>query len=276
MSIGTRTYARGYAGSGGLPVGIRWLLIANVVAFLFHSFIYDLTRWFGLSPSAVVTRLFVWQLVTYLFVHYDLSHIFWNMLALWMFGRDLETTWGTRIFLRFYMFCGIGAGICVVLGNYLAHIFAGAPMPPTVGASGAIYGLLMASALLWPDRQLLLYFVIPIKMKYFVMIIGAFAFYSSFNSNSPVSNVAHLGGMLVAYLLLKQMPGVLRGSATAGASAYTRRGPGPIEQARQAYHSWKLQRAKRRFQVYLKKQGVTQGPPEDGLNHKDDHDRWVN
>jgi membrane associated rhomboid family serine protease len=269
MAIGTRSYARGYLGSTGLPPGIRWLLIANVVVFLFHSFVYDLTRIFGLSPSAVVTRFFLWQLVTYLFVHYNLGHIFWNMLALWMFGRDLETHWGTRIFMRFYMFCGIGAGLCVVLGNYLAHTFAGAPMPPTVGASGAIYGLLMASALLWPDRELLLYFVIPIKMKYFVMIIGAFAFYSSFNSNSPVSNVAHLGGMLVAYILLK-MPGILRGSAAS--TAYSRRRPGPVEQVRQAYQSWKLQRAKKRFQVYLKKQGVTHGPAEDDP----DRDRWVN
>jgi membrane associated rhomboid family serine protease len=166
------------------------------------------------------------------------------MLALWMFGREFEQLWGTRRFLRFYFFCGIGAGVCVVIANYLF----GNPRVATIGSSGAIYGILLASAVLWPDRQILFYFLIPVKMKYFVMIIGAIAFLNSFNTNSPVSDVAHLGGMLFGYIFLK-MPRT--------------RGFDPLGSLKESYNNWRLARAKRKFQVYLRKKGS-------------DRDRWVN
>lgn len=261
MALGTRSYARGYLGSGGLPPGIRWLLIINVAVFLIYFFFQDLRApldSLGLRPSDVVTRLFVWQLFTYMFLHLGIGHILWNMLALWMFGREFEETWGTRRFLRFYFYCGIGAGICVIIANYLV----GTPQVVTVGSSGAIYGLLMAAAVLWPDRQMLFYFLIPLKMKWFVMIVGALAFLNSFNSNSSVSNVAHLGGMLVAYLLLK-LPGGMR----AGRSS----GPGIIASMQQRYDAWKIQRAKKKFQVYMRKQGSARESGE-----RKDRDRWVN
>ena len=262
MAIGTRSYARGYLGSGGLPPGIKWLLISNVGIFLAYFFFRDLRVTFdllGLRPSAVVHG-YVWQLATYMFLHAGIGHVLWNMLALWMFGREFEDIWGTRKFLRFYFLCGIGAGVCVVIANYLT----GTQDSLTVGSSGAIYGLLMAAAVLWPDRQMLFYLLIPIKMKYFVMIIGALAFLNSFQGNSGVSNVAHLGGMLVAYILLKT-PGALGSGRT---SSYTK-SPGMMEQMRQSYQSWKIQRAKKRFQVYMKKQGA-------GTTKNDDRDRWVN
>ena len=248
MAIGTRSYARGYLSSGGLPPGLRALLIANVAIFLVRFFLgrplEGLFSALALTPSDVVTRLEIWQLATYLFIHEGVGHILWNMLALWMFGREFEQLWGTRRFLRFYFFCGIGAGVCVVIGNYLART----PHVTTVGSSGAIYGILLASAVLWPDRQILFYFLIPVKMKYFVMIIGAIAFLSSFNVNSPVSNVAHLGGMLFGYIFLK-MPKT--------------RGFDPVGSLKESYNTWRLARAKRKFQVYLRKKGS-------------DRDRWVN
>src|SRR5207244_9281421 len=113
------------------------------------------------------------QLFTYMFLHDPggFGHILFNMLALWMFGADLERHWGTRKFLKFYFLCGIGAGLCVVVGNYLF----GNPLTRTIGASGAIYGLLMAFGVLWPDRTVLFSFLFPIKAKYFVMIIGGIA-----------------------------------------------------------------------------------------------------
>ncbi len=153
----------------------------------------------ALRPSDVVTHFYLWQLVTYLFLHGGIAHILFNMLALWMFGTEFERLWGTSRFLRFYFFCGAGAGLCVIVGNYLF----GNPEVATVGSSGAIYGILLASAVMWPDRQMLFYFLIPLKMKYFVMIIGAIAFFNSFNPASPVSDVAHLGGMLFGYVFLK-------------------------------------------------------------------------
>src|SRR5580700_178398 len=194
MAFSSRPYARGRLFSGGLPPGIKALLISNVaiflLSFLSRGRLDEFFSYFALVPAAVVKLFFVWQLFTYMFLHAGIWHILWNMLALWMFGCELEQTWGTRRFLRFYFFCGVGAGLCVVLANYLP--FGGNPNIPTVGSSGAIYGILLASAVLWPDRMMLFSFLIPIKMKYFVMIIGAIAFLSSFNTASPVSNVAHL------------------------------------------------------------------------------------
>jgi membrane associated rhomboid family serine protease len=158
-----------------------------------------------------------------------------------MFGCEIEQNWGTRRFLKFYFFCGIGAGLCVILANYLV----GDPRIATIGSSGAIYGILLVSAVLWPDRIILFSFLFPIKMKYFVMIIGAIAFLNSFSVDSPVSNVAHLGGMAFGYLFLK-IPKT--------------RGFDPMGALRESYKAWKLARAKKKFQVYLRKQGPGRGP----------------
>jgi membrane associated rhomboid family serine protease len=240
MAIGTRSYTRGYLSSSGLPPGIRALLISNVAVFAITFFLgrrlsgtIDLLM---LRPSDVVTHGYLWQLATYMFLHQGIGHILFNMLALWMFGTEFERLWGTRRFLNFYFFCGIGAGLCVILGNYLF----GNPDVGTVGSSGAIYGILLASAVMWPDRQMLFYFLIPIKMKYFVAIIGAIAFLNSFNPASPVSDVAHLGGMLFGYVFLK-LPRM--------------RGVDPVGALRESYSAWKLQRAKKKFQVYMRKKG---------------------
>lgn len=251
MAYGTRSIARGYVFSGGsLPPGIRALLISNVAIFLLQFFARFLPGGAALSgifgllelrPVNVVTHFYLWQLVTYMFLHAGIWHILFNMLALWMFGCELEGLWGKRRFLQFYFFCGVGAGMCVVVGNYLF----GDPGIPTVGSSGAIYGVLLVSAVLWPDRTILFSFLFPIKMKYFVMIIGAIAFLNSFNSGSTVSNVAHLGGMLFGYAFLK-MPRT--------------RGFDPLGTLREWYRSYKLARAKKKFQVYLRKKGSDRGP----------------
>jgi membrane associated rhomboid family serine protease len=245
MAYSTRSYARPYIGSGGLPPGIKWLLIVNIGIFLLRWFsqgsaLTAVFRYFPLYPNQVA-HLFIWQLATYMFLHEGIGHILWNMLALWMFGCEIERAWGTRRFIRFYFFCGIGAGICVVVLNYLF----GDPTRATVGSSGAIYGILLASAVLWPDRIILAFFFFPMKMKYFVMIIGGIAFLNSFNANSGVSDVAHLGGMAFAYLFLK-LPKT--------------RGLDPMGSLLGAYRAWKLARAKKKFQVYLRKQRSDRGP----------------
>ncbi len=241
MAIGTRSYARGFLSSSGLPPGMKWLLISNTAIFVLYFFAGRGLRGFFdlgmLRPSDVVTHFYIWQLATYMFLHAGIGHILFNMLALWMFGTEFERLWGTRRFLRFYFFCGMGAGLCVIIGNYLF----GNPDIPTLGASGAIYGILLASAVLWPDRQMLFYFLIPIKMKYFVMIIGGIAFLNSFNPANPVSEIAHLGGMLFGYLFLK-VPQM--------------RGFDPLEALQDAYRTWKLARAKKKFQVYMRKKGT--------------------
>src|SRR5579862_3958304 len=239
MAIGTRSYARGYLSGGRLPPGLRWLLIANTAVFLIQYFaprsLAGFLAYFALVPVEVVKSLFVWQLVTYMFLHGGIWHILWNMLALWMFGTELEQTWGTRRFLRFYFLCGVGAGVCVVLANYLF----GDPTLPTIGASGAIYGVLAASAALWPDRVILAFFFFPMKMKYFVGIVGAISFLNSWNLNSGVSDIAHLSGLIIGVLYVKS-PRV--------------RGFDPLGSLQASYRAWKLKRAKRKFQVYLRKQ----------------------
>jgi membrane associated rhomboid family serine protease len=249
MAYSDRSYARPYIAVPGLPPAIKWLIIINVAIFIGEWFSRSLAQflieYFALTPVLVVHG-YIWQLGTYLFLHSPSSiwHILFNMLTLWMFGADIEQTWGTRRFLQFYFFCGIGAGVCVVALNY---IFSQQTVT-TLGASGAIYGILLACAILWPDRLILMAFLFPIKMKYFVIIFGALAFLNSFNINSGVSEFAHLGGMAFAFLFLKA-PRLRSGS----------RGPArssdPFTSMGNAYRAWKLARAKRKFQVYLKKQG---------------------
>ena len=231
----------------GFPPGVKWLLISNVAIFILGYFagLLQMDRplaLLALVPARVVKDGFVWQLATYLFLHGGFGHILWNMLALWMFGADLESVWGTRRFLQFYFFCGIGAGICVVLFNYILPW--GNPLVPTIGSSGAIFGILMAYAILYPTRTILFGFLIPIQVKYFVLIIGAIAFLSSFQVNNGVSEFAHLGGLLFGYLFLKT-PNLQFDLA------------GPF---RRQYSEWKLRRAKKKFQVYLRKQGPGRDP----------------
>jgi membrane associated rhomboid family serine protease len=231
----------------GFPRGVKWLILSNVAIFLigFFAQLVELDgplRFLALTPAFVARYFAVWQLVTYMFLHAGFGHILWNMLALWMFGADLEQLWGMKRFLKFYFFCGIGAGVCVVVLNYLLPW--GNPRIPTIGSSGAIFGILMACAVLFPTRTILMMFVFPIQMKYFVMIMGTITFLSSFQANSGVSNFAHLGGLLFGYIWLKSPRG-----------GYDLTG-----RVRRQYQEWKLQRAKKKFQVYLRKQNSNQDP----------------
>lgn len=247
MSFRSRTRSVGAFYIPGFPKGVKWLLIGNVAIFILTFFAerfgFDGPLLFlKLIPIAVVKDFFIWQLLTYAFLHQGFGHIIWNMLALWMFGADIERVWGTRRFLQFYIFCAVGAGICVVIANYLLPW--GNPAVATIGSSGAIFGILMVYAIMFADREILWGFLIPIKVKYFVMIIGAVAFLSSFGVNSGVSNFAHLGGLLFGYLYLKK----------------PRIQFDPIAPVRGQYRDWKLRRAKKKFQVYLRKQNSDRGP----------------
>jgi len=183
---------------------VKWLLIVNTAVFLLDFFAQ---AWFGVDPfflfplvPAYVLNGMLWQLVTYMFLHAGVWHLVFNMLALWMFGAELERDWGTRLFLKYYFLCGIAAGLCVVLVSLVrpseAHI-------PTLGASGAIYGLLLAYGVLYADRIILFMLLFPMKAKYAVMVFGAIEFIGFWTPGTGVSHVAHLGGMLFGYLYLK-------------------------------------------------------------------------
>jgi membrane associated rhomboid family serine protease len=221
---------------------VKWLLIINTAVFVLTgllgpSFAPDI-RVLELVPRAVLFHFALWQLVTYLFLHGGIWHLVFNMLTLWMFGTPLERDWGTRQFLKYYFICGVGAGICDVLLNALIGNWG----TSTIGASGAIYGLLLAFGVCYPDQTVLMGFLFPIKAKYMVMIYAAIELWMSLGSgNTGVSNIAHLGGMAAGFLFLK--------------SRFTAFRRIRLPDWRSAYRQWKLQRAKKKFQVYMRKHG---------------------
>jgi membrane associated rhomboid family serine protease len=222
-------------GPGPLPPAIKAIIATNVVAFLAQAVVPRLTLWFGLMPAAVLGDFRVWQLVSYMFLHGGLFHILFNMLALWMFGTELERIWGTQNFLKFYFVCGIGAALLTVVFSLLPFGFA-QPLYQSIviGASGAIYGLLLAYALYFPDRPILAFMLFPMPAKYFVMLIGAIAFYSSLGESGGVANATHLGGLAVGYVYLKRP------------KAYYH----PWAEVKYRYLKWRINRVRRKFDVY--------------------------
>ena len=215
-------------GGGGVTPAVKFLLIANVAVFVVQTVIgvgldYRLSHYLGLVPHLVLNKFYLWQLFTYQFLHGGLFHILFNMLALWMFGCDLERRWGAPFFLKYYFITVIGGAILNVL-------FLPNQLGPSIGASAGIYGLLLAYGLIYPDRIVYFYFLFPIKMKHFVWIIGGIALYSSITSGeSGIAHLAHLGGMVFGYIYL--------------------RGGNPWAQFKIYQDRRRLERLKKRFQV---------------------------
>ena len=195
-------------GPGPITPAVKLIIIANPVLFVLTLVAPGtVIGLLGLNPSLLVEHAQVWRLVTYLFVHSaaSLGHILFNMLAVWMFGVELERRWGTPFFLKYYFVCGVGAGVCTVLASLLPfQITAPLYTTTTIGASGAVYGLLMAWALIFPHREILFMFIFPLKARVFVLIVGAIAFLSALTaSGGPVASLAHLGGLLAGWLYLQ-------------------------------------------------------------------------
>lgn len=219
------------------PPGVKWLLIVNTIVFLVTYLCplqlqQHIMLVLALSAEAAVKNLFVWQLVTYMFLHLGFLHILFNLLTLWMFGLPLERDWGTRRFLKYYFYCGIAAGVCVLVINMLLGYWG----TITLGASGAIFGLLVAFAVMYPNQTVLAGFLFPIKAKYMVMIYIGVELLLTFGPNTGVSTIAHLGGAAFGFLYLKKrLPRV------------------PLPDIGGAYRQWQLRRAKKKFQIYMKK-----------------------
>ncbi len=185
---------------GGLTPAVRNLLLANGAVFLLQLVIgnWFLFKYFGLTPTLIHQKYYVWQLFTYLFLHGGFLHILFNMFTLWMFGQDLERDWGSRYFYKFYFICGIGAGLFTLGLTWGSAV-------PTVGASGALYGILAAFGLLYPNRVIYLWLLFPVKAKYLVLFFGIFAFLASLQHNTGgIGHITHLGGMLVGWVYLKR------------------------------------------------------------------------
>ena len=180
-----------------LPPVVKHLLIINVIVYLATVVLerygyYNITNMLALN-SIPTGRFGVWQLLTYMFMHASFSHLFFNMFALWMFGYILENYWGSRRFLFYYLVCGVGAGLCNILipGWGL-----------TVGASGAVYGVLLAFGMMFPEERIYLYFLMPIKAKWFVIGYAVIELLEGIFVSDGIAHFAHLGGMLFGLLLI--------------------------------------------------------------------------
>src|SRR5215467_1810427 len=241
--------------------GVQLLILANVAVFILEAFVQYfggptryiwLLKWFGLVPAGVFPLFRIWQPFTYLFLH-DISsiwHILLNMFTLWMFGREIEMVWGRNRFLRYYFLTGVGAGVLNVVVKtipaFWTHQYS---IVPTIGASGAIFGILIACAVLFPDRRAYVFPIpIPIKMKWIVAGVATITFLGTLGlGNDTVSHISHLGGMLIGYLYLRR-------------DSY-------LYRLRNEVSDWKYQRNRKKFEVYVNK--TKNEPPSRP-------DRWVN
>jgi len=190
----TRSYRPGFMDAPFLGTAVGRLIIANVAVFGLQQALPAFSRWFALTPRLAVEHFQVWQIVTYMFLHGDFWHLFFNMVVLFFMGNMVESAWGPRRFLRYYLACGIGGALLHMALQYNASV---------LGASGAIFGLYLAAAMLFPDATVYLYFVLPIKIKYFAMGLAAMQLFFGLGGPSGVAYFAHLGGMLAGLFFFR-------------------------------------------------------------------------
>jgi membrane associated rhomboid family serine protease len=243
MGSSFRSYGYRFQWRGLVPPAIKTLLIACTAVFVFQTILKlfstealgTFEAYFGLVPYAVIHG-YIYQLATYIFLHGGILHLLFNLLFLWMFGKDLERAWGSRKFYTYFFICGIGAGVVnVAVKALLAHFGIGTMVvPPTIGASGAIFGILLAMAIVFPHQQVwLIPFPVTLSMRVYVLIMGAIEFYFTLESpGDGVSHICHLGGMLAGYIYLR------RGSF--------------LYNFRNYVSDWKRRRLRKKFDVYVR------------------------
>lgn len=220
-------------GPGPITPAVKMLLIANTVVFVAELMSPWLIASFGLRPADVLGRGWIWQPLSYMFLHHGIGHILFNMLALWMFGVELERLWGTRFFLKYYFVTGAGAALTTILVGLLPLTFAAQVYDATtIGASGAVYGLLLAFAYYYPERPILMFLLFPIPAKYFVMILGGIALLSSMSGGSSIAHATHLGGLIAGYIYLRSGRG------------------GLMAEIKYRWVKWKMNRLRRHFDVH--------------------------
>ncbi len=179
---------------------IRWLFYGCIICFFLLALVPSLAvRFFAASFRSTILHGQLWQLVTYAFIHANFAHLFLNLFSLWMFGTRLERRWGSRTFLRFTL--------VVIVGSVLTHLvltpLLGQVHVYIVGISGLVYGVLFAYAYYYPDEVVYLQFLLPIRVKYFVVILGVLAFFSSVDKSGGVAHLTHLGGLFFGYLFVQ-------------------------------------------------------------------------
>lgn len=243
---------------------VSWLLGVNTAIFLLR-FLLELlglpaqgfaTVYLSLIPIQVIQHGWVWQIVTYSFLHFEFMHWFGNMLGLWMFGSSFESSWGTRRFLELYFFGVIGAALTTIALSY-PHIL-GSPRTSTVGASGGVFAILIAFGMLFADNEIMMIpFPFLIKAKYFVAILIVVTLALAMSGGGNVAYVAHLGGLLFGYLYVKRG---LKPTVNIGLSER-------YYGLRNSYYRWKRRRAARKFEVYMRQ--------HDRDVHFDEHGNYI-
>jgi membrane associated rhomboid family serine protease len=238
---------------------VKWLILINAGMYLLITLLQTVAPDFSSAVFLILALIpkmvmhgGIWQLVTYSFLHSGIFHLLFNMLALWMFGAQLESDWGRKQFLEFFFFCVVGAALTTVAVAYTG-VGGVSPATITVGASGGIYGILMAFGLIYGDREIML-FPIPFSMpaKYFVAGIVFIALVSAIGAAAPgrgeaIAYFAHLGGLLFGFLYVKFVP--KRGLMFGAGERYF--------SARNSYYRWRRRRAARKFEVYMRKHDRT-------------------
>lgn len=237
-------------GPGPMTPAVKAIVLANVAVFLAHFLLVNfanselISNVFGLKPQAVFESGEIWRPVTYLFVHdpRGFFHILFNMLALWMFGVDLERRWGTRGFVKYYAVTGIGSGVATALVSLLPYDVArDIYQNTTIGASGAVYGLLLAWALLFPHRQILFMFIFPLPARVAATLMGGMAFLAAVSgTNGSVAEATHLAGLLVGWFYLS--------------------GPTSLSlEFKYRMTKWRMERMRRKFNVHQGGRGKNGG-----------------
>ena len=185
---------------------IKILISINFVIYVLQSLAGKediFFRLFGLVPNVFISELMLWQPFTYMFFHapyyssVGISHILLNMLGLWVFGRELEQAWGKNKFLKYYFLTGIGSGV-------ITYLFQINSDNPVIGASGAVYGILLAYGISFPNRMLYIWGLIPVRSIWLVVIMGSIAFFGLLGRADGISHVTHISGMFIGYMLLKK------------------------------------------------------------------------
>jgi membrane associated rhomboid family serine protease len=223
---------------GPLTPGVKALIVANAIAFLLQVLIRPLASWFWLSPPEVLPPGFqLWRVFTYMVLHGDVMHLLFNMLALFVFGCSVERTCGTKLFSRYYILCGLGAAL-------LAFVpFGPFYNVPILGASGAIYGVLLAYGVLFPYNQIWILMTFPVEARYVVIVWGFIAFVGSLVGTDGVAHIVHLGGLLTGLVLIK-WSGFLSSSRGRGE---------PMGSLRDIYRRWRMKRLRKKFEAYYEK-----------------------
>ncbi len=247
---------------------VKWLVLINAGVLLFMTLlrvmnedVYDAFKAiFALVPYLVV-RGWIWQIISYSFLHEGILHLLFNMLGLWMFGAQFEQDWGWKKFLEFYFFCVAGAALTTIAVSYTG-LGGVSPLTKTVGASGGVFGILMAFGLIYGEREIML-FPIPfsLKAKYFVAGIAFITLVEAISASSghgeAIAYSAHLGGLLFGFLYVKFVP--KRGLVSGTSERYFG--------LRNSYYRWRRRRAARKFEVYMRKHNRTV--------HFDEHGNYI-